>query len=103
MVLAGGIGAGGCRLDKGTRPFGHGGNAMGERFGQRRFIGHGRHLFLPQIKVAARERTEIRRRFRHGSSILPVLFFDQPGDAPSYCSAMKNILPFGTIAKTLVA
>jgi hypothetical protein len=90
-------------MDKGVRPFGHGGNAMGERFGQRRFIGHGRHLFLPQIKVTARKRTEIRRRFRHGSSILPVLVFDQPGNALPYCSAVKNILPFGAIAKTLIA
>ena len=90
-------------MDKGVRPFGHGGDATGERFGQRRFIGHGRHLFLPKVEVTARERMEIRRRFRHGDSILPAGAFDQWADAASYCSAMKNLLPFGAIAKTLIA
>lgn len=90
-------------MDKGIRPFGHGGDATGERLGQRRFIGHGRHLFLPQIKVTARERIEIRRRFRHDCTILPAGVFDQSRDTPSCCSAMKNLLPFVAIAKTLIA
>jgi len=86
-----------------VRPFGHGGDAAGKRFGKRRFIGHGRHLFLPKVKVAARKRIEIRRRFRHGKSILLGRRFDQRHKGRSYCSAVKNHLPFCAFAKTLVA
>jgi len=90
-------------MHESVRPFGHGGNATGKRLGQRRFIGHGRHLFLPKVKVTTRKRIEVRRRFRHGGSILLGDRFDQRHKGRSYCSAMKNLLPFCAIAKTLVA
>lgn len=90
-------------MDERPHPLGHRGDAAGEHFGQRRFIGHGRHLVLPQVQVAARKRIEIRRRFRHEMSILRGDIFDQYGNDLSYCSAVKNVLPFDAIAKTLIA
>jgi hypothetical protein len=41
---------------------GHQGDAAGDGLGQGGVGGHGRHLILPKIEIAARERLEIGRR-----------------------------------------
>jgi hypothetical protein len=50
------------RLGKGGGALTHHGDAAGYRFGHSRIGGHGGHLILPEIEIAARQRLQIRRR-----------------------------------------
>jgi polyhydroxyalkanoate synthesis repressor PhaR len=95
--------AGGGRLHEGGRHLGHHGDPLRNRFRKRRIVRHRGYLFLPQIEVTARERLEIRRRFRHGESILLGCLLDQRGSGPVCCAAVKNLLPIRANGKSLVA